>query len=204
MSRTRPYIQESAKELETLFESVKDDLPKVKRILAELKHRSTPSAVTLREKVERHLKGEAKTSKSHGPGRADEPPLPEQPSHHIVDCKGCNTRIRIPVKEVCVVYRCPNCHLSFEAEYRGGVMEIVFLPAQQEEHITEDSARSILGVAAGAPFAEIKTAWRRLSQQYHPDKHQGLPERLRRAAEIEMARINRAYQVLARASAEEF
>jgi len=38
----------------------------------------------------------------------------------------------------------------------------------------------------------------------HPDKHQSLPERLIKAAEIEMGRINLAFQILQRASAEEF
>jgi curved DNA-binding protein CbpA len=89
-----------------------------------------------------------------------------------------------------------------------GVVEIVFLleesAALDQGLITEETARSILGVPGNAPFSDIKAAWRRLCQQYHPDKHQGLPERLRKAAEVEVGRINEAYRILARVSAEEF
>ena len=87
-------------------------------------------------------------------------------------------------------------------------MEIVFLKDEPQptkgEEANLETARTILGVASSASFADIKVAWRRLSQQYHPDKHQGLPERLKQAAAIEMQRINLAYQILARESAEEF
>lgn len=209
MPPTRPYIQKSAKELEALFEASKADLVTVKRVLAELKHRKTSSAHALRDKVEKHLKATTGPSEE---GRSSEPPKaasqPEKPENHIVECKGCKTKIRIPVKEESLVYRCPKCKISFEAEYRAGVMEIVFLKDEPQptkgEEVTVETARTILGVAASASFADIKVAWRRLSQQYHPDKHQGLPERLKQAAAIEMQRINLAYQLLARESAEEF
>jgi len=65
-------------------------------------------------------------------------------------------------------------------------------------------ARSLLGVSAQAGFPDIKAAWRKASQQYHPDKHQGLPERLKQAAELEMQRINEAYRFLERATADDF
>lgn len=209
MPPTRSYIQKSAKELEALFEASKTDLATVKRILAELKHRKTPSAHALRDKVEKHLKA---TTKQPNDENSTEPPKtapePESPSNHIVECKGCRTKIRIPVREESIVYRCPKCQISFEAEYRAGVMEIVFLKDEPQpkkgDEVTIETARIILGVTAAASFADIKVAWRRLSQQYHPDKHQGLPERLKLAAAIEMQRINLAYQLLARESAEEF
>lgn len=209
MPPTRPYIQKSAKELEALFEASKTDSATVKRILAELKHRKTPSAHALRDKVEKHLRATAehpKDEKSTEPAKA--PPEPERPSNHIVECKGCRTKIRIPVREESIIYRCPKCHISFEAEYRAGVMGIVFLKDEPQstkgEEVTLETARTILGVTAVASFVDIKVAWRRLSQQYHPDKHQGLPERLKQAAAVEMQRINLAYQLLARESAEEF
>ena len=209
MPPTRPYILKSAKELEAIFEASKADLAKVKRVLAELKHRKTPSAHALCDKVEKHIKataGQSEEGKPTEPPRAA--PKPERPENHIVECKGCQTKIRIPVKEESLVYRCPKCKISFEAEYRAGVMEIVFLKDEPQppngEEVTLETARTILGVASSASFADIKVAWRRLSQQYHPDKHQGLPERLKQAAAIEMQRINLAYQILARESAEEF
>lgn len=209
MPPTRPYIQKSAKELEALFETSKTDIATIKRILAELKHRKTPSAHALRDKVEKHLM--ATTGRQEGEKSTKPPktwPEPEKPVNHIVECKGCRTKIRIPVKEVSIVYRCPKCQISFEAEYMAGLMEIVFLKDEPQptkgEEVTIEIARTILGVSAVASFADIKAAWRKLSQQYHPDKHQGLPERLKQAAAIEMQRINMAYQLLARESAEEF
>lgn len=206
MSPTRPFIQKSAKELEILFEESRADLAQVMRILAELKHRKTPSAHALRDKVENHVKSasEQPTDKALHRKAAKH----ERPANHIVECKGCSTRIRIPVREESFVYRCPKCQISFEAKYSAGVMEILFLkdkpqPAKEYE-VNIETARGILGVNAVASFADIKAAWRRLSQQYHPDKHQGLPERLQQAAAIEMQRINQAYQILARESADEF
>ncbi len=208
MTLTRPYIQKTGKELEALFESSKTDLPTVKRILAELKHRKTASSALLRDKVEKYIKAGNSANEQGKTPRPEKHAETEKASHHIVDCKGCDKKIRIPLQEACIVYRCPKCQLSFEAKYRAGVMEIVFLkkvtPPKNQEHITDEVARSILGVSARAPFAEIKAAWRKLSQQYHPDKHQGLPGRLRQAAELEMGRINQAYQLLQRNSAEDF
>jgi DnaJ-domain-containing protein 1 len=208
MPTLRPYSQKSAKELEALFEVVKADLPTAKLILAELKRRSTPSARALRNKVEKHLQTTGARKETDESARSADPSEPEKPIYHVLDCKGCNTKIRIPIKDDCIIYRCPQCQLSFEAECRAGVVEIVFLMEETttvaKGLITEETARSILGVPVNAPFSEIKAAWRRLSEQYHPDKHQGLPERLRKAAEVEVERINRAYQILTRVSAEDF
>lgn len=208
MPPKRRYIQKSAKELEALFESVKSDAPTLKLILAELKHRSTPSATALRERVEKQLTAFSKPKPEAPPHSPPPHSAPEAPSHYIVDCKGCGTKVRIPVKGGSIVYRCPKCKLTFEADYRNSVMEILFFKEEQaasnQEQMTEGLARSVLGVALNATFVEIKSAWRALSQQYHPDKHQSLPERLRKAAEVEMGRINQAYQLLARVSAQDF
>jgi curved DNA-binding protein CbpA len=70
--------------------------------------------------------------------------------------------------------------------------------------MTDVQAREILGVPPSANFDAIKAAWRKASQQYHPDKHEGLPERLRKAAEAEMKRINEAYRFLEASTASDF
>jgi DnaJ like chaperone protein len=56
-----------------------------------------------------------------------------------------------------------------------------------------DEARRVLGVAPGATEDEVRAAWRRLVQAWHPDRMQGAE-----AAEAtrRMAEINAAYRVL--------
>src|SRR5712692_10455919 len=49
----------------------------------------------------------------------------------------------------------------------------------------------VLGVERGASEKEIKTAYRRLAQQYHPDKNPG-----NKRAEDQFKEINEAYEVL--------
>ncbi|HWI81320.1 J domain-containing protein [Ramlibacter sp.] len=48
-----------------------------------------------------------------------------------------------------------------------------------------------LRVERGASADGVRTAYRRLAQKFHPDKHQG-----RSAAALVMAQINQAYEVL--------
>ncbi len=49
----------------------------------------------------------------------------------------------------------------------------------------------ILGVSKNADEKEIKRAFRKLAQQYHPDKNPGDPQ-----AETKFKEINEAYEVL--------
>ena len=55
---------------------------------------------------------------------------------------------------------------------------------------------SLLGVKKDATDAEIKTAYRNLAKQYHPDKFSTAPEAERKAAEEKFKDINHAYSVL--------
>ena len=206
----RPYFNKSSKDLAGLFEQHQSDLALVKKIYEELKHRKTPTAVSLRSKVERFIKAGGSTSSGKKPSPKTSP---EQESHHLVSCKLCETRMRIPRKDKRVSYRCPNCKALFEVAFVGELIEVTFVKEEisdqqgsdsSSDRVTEDNAYEILGVTKDASFAEIKASWRRLSQQYHPDKHQGLPERLKKASEKEMERINQAYALLSRNSAEDF
>ena len=60
--------------------------------------------------------------------------------------------------------------------------------------VIEDAYR-YLGVAPYAPFAEVRSSYRRLLLKYHPDRNSGTPEMLRRATETS-SRINAAYQII--------
>src|SRR3989339_44112 len=61
---------------------------------------------------------------------------------------------------------------------------------------SETQYYEILGLAPGASAEEIKSAYRKLSMQYHPDKVTHLGEEFRRVAEEKMKELNEAYQHL--------
>ena len=64
---------------------------------------------------------------------------------------------------------------------------------------SEDESRDpfqILGLAPGASDDEIRQAYRRLANMYHPDKVLHLGDEFQRLAEHKFKRIQHAYQVL--------
>jgi DnaJ like chaperone protein len=63
------------------------------------------------------------------------------------------------------------------------------------EHTTKDPY-AVLGVARNASPDEIKSAYRRLAGQYHPDKVIHLGEEFRELAEKRFKEIQEAYQEL--------
>ncbi len=56
-------------------------------------------------------------------------------------------------------------------------------------------AYATLGLPYGAPFAEVKAAYKRLLMQHHPDRNNGSTEAQKRATELS-AKINSAYHHL--------
>jgi hypothetical protein len=197
----RPYMSKSGAELRALFESRADDVPTLQKILTELRFRSTKSAGQLRDEIEAQLAKDCSNGASPRKGTEQET------EHRIVSCQSCRTQLRIALGSAQSNYRCPNCKAEFETTFKDGVLEVVWASAARTDihtDMTEAIARSILEVSADADFATIKQAWRRASHKYHPDKHQDLPERLRRAAEVETKRINEAYRFLERITASEF
>jgi DnaJ-domain-containing protein 1 len=57
-------------------------------------------------------------------------------------------------------------------------------------------ALAVLGLQRGAARAEIKRAYRRLAQNYHPDRQRTLSSEARRRAEEKFLRVQQAYEVL--------
>ncbi len=53
--------------------------------------------------------------------------------------------------------------------------------------------RKILNIKEHATFSDIKTVYRKLVQQYHPDKVRSLGPKIRTVAEVEIRHINEAY-----------
>jgi DnaJ like chaperone protein len=83
-------------------------------------------------------------------------------------------------------------HHAIRSKYAGAGHGRVF-PGQTR---SETQYYEILGLAPGASSVEIKTAYRKLSMQYHPDKVAHLGEEFRRVAEEKMKELNEAYQYL--------
>ena len=54
----------------------------------------------------------------------------------------------------------------------------------------------ILGVDPAANTREIRTAWRKIALELHPDRRRQASEAERNSAEEAMKRANRAYEVL--------
>ncbi len=83
----------------------------------------------------------------------------------------------------------------FHAGARGGAGGGVPRQARQDELA---AAYQTLGVAPGATDAEIKTAYRRLMKENHPDKlvARGLPENMVKLAQEKVQQINVAYDMI--------
>lgn len=66
----------------------------------------------------------------------------------------------------------------------------------KEQPVTYISALKTLGLKTGANSKEIKRAYKKCIQEYHPDKVSSLGIELRKVAEIKAREINIAYQYL--------
>jgi DnaJ like chaperone protein len=80
---------------------------------------------------------------------------------------------------------------SIEAKYRAG-----FRAAAAPQEPSENRYYEILGLEPGASFSEVKTAYRKLSMKYHPDKVGHLGDEFKKVAEEKMKELNGAYDYL--------
>lgn len=71
-----------------------------------------------------------------------------------------------------------------------------YMGAYRKSHDEETGYYEILGLQPGATFEEIKSAYRKLSMKYHPDKVSHLGDEFRSVAEEKMKAINQAYNHL--------
>ena len=68
--------------------------------------------------------------------------------------------------------------------------------AQKDERFSSRDPYTILGVNRGASTGEIKSAYRKLANKYHPDKVDHLGEEFKELAEKKFKDIQEAYQKL--------
>jgi hypothetical protein len=68
-----------------------------------------------------------------------------------------------------------------------------YIPAHR---FSRAEAFAVLGLRRGAPRAEVKQAYRRLVQSYHPDRFEGDGAEAQRVAEDKFLRVQQAYEVL--------
>ena len=80
---------------------------------------------------------------------------------------------------------------SIEAKYRAG-----FRAAAAPGEPSDSRYYEILGLAPGAGFSDVKTAYRKLSMKYHPDKVGHLGDEFKKVAEEKMKELNGAYEYL--------
>ncbi len=216
MASKRPHLSATGQQLQQLFNSNRGNAAVLRELVAELKHRTTPTARALRKEVEDALAAVAGRTGQGGfrsGGQTSSPPAPPPPppppTHQTLECRACGKPLRVLIRSEQTAYSCPVCKAEFETRLTNGVFQVVWVeskppPKETSGGMTDPLAREILGVPPDADFSAIKTAWRKASQQYHPDKHGGLPERLRRAAETEMKLINEAYRYLEGSTATDF
>ncbi len=86
-------------------------------------------------------------------------------------------------------YQCRGMEAKYARGYRAGAAGPA--PARDEARYF-----AILGLEPGADWETIKTSYRKLSMQYHPDKVGHLGEEFRKVAEEKMKELNEAYDYL--------
>ena len=94
----------------------------------------------------------------------------------------------------CVMSFAKHAGLSAEDARLSSLLYI--RPATTATDQARHAACAVLGIPYQASAAQIKTAYRALSQTYHPDKHAGLDPAIRALTAEKFAQIKNAYDTL--------
>ncbi len=99
-----------------------------------------------------------------------------------------------PAEAECIVSFARHAGLS-EDELRHASL-LYSRQSTTATHTDHRAACSVLGIPYNADAAQIKTAYRTLSQTYHPDKHAGLDPAIKALTAEKFAQLKAAYDAL--------
>ena len=117
----------------------------------------------------------------------------------IIDCPACAAKLRLPTATGKLKVTCPNCKDKLEVRLMasGHVHVYQRVPDKPPRHSkAEDDPYVVLQVSPTATVQEIKSAFRKRMQEYHPNRVASLGVHLRALAEEQTKQINRAYDKL--------
>jgi len=149
--------------------------------------------------------------KTHDSKSQDNRGKPGSPTFVIFDCMCCQTRIKIDTRDaskLSQVFRCKNCRSRYSvkiAESDG--FAIVVVPISHDDSEGSKSttcpaqiveALRAFDLPTNADWPMVRTSYRRLIAQYHPDKVQHLGQELQKVAVQKTKEYNRLFEILER------
>ena len=203
----RPFSQKTIFELQDIYAASQNNPAELKRLRAELRHRTVPKANALADKVKGSLAALAQDPTNERPQPPNEPPPNATPTHKVISCQNCGQGLRIELSEAKRAQYCPSCKATFTTAFQDGVLSVLFEGTKQESgkpqneqplNVSLGDAYRLFGADQATAWEEIELTRRRLVQQYHPDKVAALGSKLREVAEVEAKRINIAFDMLRR------
>lgn len=121
-------------------------------------------------------------------------------------CPTCQVKLRLNLPINNSNGRCGKCKAKFviKSDNTGGIwLEAIYEQDSQSSNKNSSSstleiadALSLLGLQQGATKNEIKIAYRKKVSEYHPDKVQGLGEKIQKIALEETQKLNKAVEIL--------
>ena len=112
----------------------------------------------------------------------------------LIDCPGCQTKLRVKHVGAKALVRCPDCKAAFFAVPAGGKLELSFDETVVRRREDKRPAHEQLGVGPPASADEAKRAWRRHVKVYHPDNFHHLGEDFVALATQRTRQLNSAYE----------